>query len=99
MTAFERSFQGLSNDMQGLGLKTAQMFVLFRQSRNRGLRPLFEYGPKLNDTYQGLYTITQVNENGTVQMMIKNVEETINIRWLTPYSFREAAARKLLCLQ
>jgi hypothetical protein len=27
----------------------------------------------------------QVNENGTVQMMIKNVEDTINIRQLTPY--------------
>jgi hypothetical protein len=32
MAAFERSFQGLSNDMQGLGLKAAQMFVLFCQS-------------------------------------------------------------------
>jgi hypothetical protein len=25
MTAFERAFQELSNDLQGLGLKTAQM--------------------------------------------------------------------------
>jgi hypothetical protein len=46
MTAFERSFQGLSNDMQGLGLKTAQMFVLFRQSRNRG--------PRLNGTLDSI---------------------------------------------
>jgi hypothetical protein len=30
------------------------------------------------------YAITQVNENGAVQMMIKNVEDTINIRRLTP---------------
>jgi hypothetical protein len=35
--------------------------------------------------YQGPYSIKQVNENGTVQMMIKNVEDTINIRSLTPY--------------
>jgi hypothetical protein len=34
---------------------------------------------------QGPYIITQLNENGTVQMMIKNVEDTINIRRLTPY--------------
>jgi hypothetical protein len=34
---------------------------------------------------QGPFTITQVNETGTVQMMIKNVEDTINIRQLTPY--------------
>jgi hypothetical protein len=30
--------------------------------------------------YQGPFTITQVNENGTVRMTIKNVEDTINIR-------------------
>jgi hypothetical protein len=36
--------------------------------------------------YQGPFTITQVNENGTVRMMIKNVEDTINIgHRLTPY--------------
>jgi hypothetical protein len=35
--------------------------------------------------YQGPYTITNVNENGTVRMLIKNVEDTINIKRLTPY--------------
>jgi hypothetical protein len=40
---------------------------------------------KYETPYQGPFTITQVNENGTVQMMIKNVEDTINIRQLTPY--------------
>jgi hypothetical protein len=40
---------------------------------------------KYKTPYQGPYSITQVNENGTVQMMIKNVEDTINIRQLTPY--------------
>jgi hypothetical protein len=40
---------------------------------------------KYETPYQGPYTITQVNENGTVRMMIKNVEDTINIRRLTPY--------------
>jgi hypothetical protein len=40
---------------------------------------------KYETPYQGPYSITQVNENGTVRMMIKNVEDTINIRRLTPY--------------
>jgi hypothetical protein len=40
---------------------------------------------KYETPYQGPYTITQVNENGTVRMRIKNVEDTINIRRLTPY--------------
>jgi hypothetical protein len=40
---------------------------------------------KYETPYQGPYTITQNNESGTVQMMIKNVEDTINIRRLTPY--------------
>jgi hypothetical protein len=38
---------------------------------------------KCETPFQGPFTITQVNENGTVQMMIKNVEHTINIRRLT----------------
>jgi hypothetical protein len=40
---------------------------------------------KYETPHQVPYTITQVNENGTVQMMIKTVEDTINIRRLTPY--------------
>jgi hypothetical protein len=40
---------------------------------------------KYETPYQGPFTITQVNENGKVQIMIKNVEDTINIRQLTPY--------------
>jgi hypothetical protein len=35
---------------------------------------------KYETPYQGPFTITQVNENGPVQMMIKKVEDTINIR-------------------
>ena len=34
---------------------------------------------KYETPYQGPYTITQINENGTVQMKINNVEDTINI--------------------
>jgi hypothetical protein len=37
---------------------------------------------KYETPYQGPFTITQVNENGKVQIMIKNVEDTININLL-----------------
>jgi hypothetical protein len=40
---------------------------------------------KYETPYQGPYTVTSVNENGTVRMLIKNVEDTIRIRRLTPY--------------
>jgi hypothetical protein len=40
---------------------------------------------KYKTPYQGPYSITQVNENGTVGMMIKNVEDTVNTSRLTPY--------------
>ena len=40
---------------------------------------------KYETPFQGPYTITKVNENGTVRMLIKNVDDTINIRRLTPY--------------
>jgi hypothetical protein len=55
---------------------------------NVGDRVLLKRGTenKYATPYQGPFTLTpQVNENGTVQMMIKNVEDTINIRQLTPY--------------
>jgi hypothetical protein len=39
---------------------------------------------KYKTPYQGPYSITQVNEHGTVRMMIKKVEDTINIRRLVP---------------
>jgi hypothetical protein len=54
---------------------------------NLGDKVLIKRGKenKYKTPYQGPYTITQLNENGTLQMMIKNVEETINIRRLTPY--------------
>jgi hypothetical protein len=54
---------------------------------NIGDRVLLKRGTenKYERSYQGPFTITQVNENGTVQMMIKSVEDTINIRQLTPY--------------
>ena len=40
---------------------------------------------KYETPYQGPYTILQINDNGTVRMMVKNVEDTYNIRRLTPY--------------
>ena len=40
---------------------------------------------KYETLYQGPYIITQINENGTVRMKINDVEDTINIRRLTPY--------------
>ena len=35
--------------------------------------------------YQGPFVILKVNDNGTVRMQVKNVEDTYNIRHLTPY--------------
>jgi hypothetical protein len=55
---------------------------------NIGNKVLLKRGTenKYETPYQGPFTITKVNENGTVRMMIKNVaEDTINIRRLTPY--------------
>ena len=40
---------------------------------------------KYETPYQGPHTISQINENGTVRVVINNVEDTINIRRLTPY--------------
>ena len=34
---------------------------------------------------QGPFVILQVNDNGTVRMKVKDVEDTYNIRRLTPY--------------
>ena len=35
--------------------------------------------------YEGPYTILKINDNGTVQMKVKDVEDTYNICHLTPY--------------
>ena len=35
--------------------------------------------------YAGPYTILKINDNGTVRMKVKDVEDTYNIRRLTPY--------------
>jgi hypothetical protein len=35
--------------------------------------------------YEGPYTFTKVNDNGTVCLKVNNVEDTYNIRRLTPY--------------
>ena len=40
---------------------------------------------KYETPYQGPYTILQVNDNGTVRMKVKHVEDIYNIRRLTPY--------------
>jgi hypothetical protein len=58
-----------------------------RHTYNIGDKVLLNRGTenKYETLYKGPFTITQVNENGTVQMMLKNVEDTINIGQLTPY--------------
>ena len=40
---------------------------------------------KYETPYHGPYTILRVNENGTVRLKVKNVEDTYNIRRLFPY--------------
>ena len=40
---------------------------------------------KYETPYQGPYAILKINENGTVRMKINRVEDTYNIRRLTPY--------------
>jgi len=40
---------------------------------------------KYETPYQGPFLILKVNDNGTVRMRVKNVEDTYNIRRLTPY--------------
>jgi hypothetical protein len=66
---------------------TAENAKRIPHTYNVGDRVLLRRGTenKYETPFQGPFTITQVNENGTVQMMIKNVEDTINIRRLTPY--------------
>ena len=40
---------------------------------------------KYEAPYKGPYTINQINDNGTVRIKVDNVEDTYNIRRLTPY--------------
>lgn len=40
---------------------------------------------KYEAPYSGPYTILKVNDNGTVRLKVKNVEDTYNIRRLTPF--------------
>jgi hypothetical protein len=40
---------------------------------------------KYETPYSGPHIILKVNDNGTVRMQVKNVEDTYNIRRLTPY--------------
>jgi hypothetical protein len=40
---------------------------------------------KYESPYQGPYEILKVNDNGTVRLMVKSVEDTYNIRRLIPY--------------
>jgi transposase InsO family protein len=47
---------------------------------------------KYEAPYTGPHTILQVNDNGTVRMKVKNVEDTYNIRRLTPFYDAEAIA-------
>ena len=40
---------------------------------------------KYESPYSGPYSILQINDNGTVRMKVNNVEDTYNIRRITPY--------------
>jgi transposase InsO family protein len=40
---------------------------------------------KYETPYKGPYTILKVNDNGTVRIRVRNVEDTYNIRQITPY--------------
>jgi hypothetical protein len=40
---------------------------------------------KYEAPYEGPYTITKVNDNGTVRLKVNNVEDTYNIWRLTPH--------------
>ena len=41
---------------------------------------------KYEQPYSGPHTILKVFDNGTVRMQVKNVEDTYNIRRLTPFT-------------
>ena len=43
---------------------------------------------KVEDKYEGPYTITTVHCNGTVRIQRGSISERINIRRLTPYILR-----------
>jgi transposase InsO family protein len=40
---------------------------------------------KYETPYEGPYTVLKVNDNGTVRLKVRNVEDTYNIRHRTPY--------------
>ena len=40
---------------------------------------------KYETPYEGPYTVLKVNDNGTVRLKVRNVEDTYNIRRLAPY--------------
>jgi hypothetical protein len=40
---------------------------------------------KYEAPYEGPYTILKINDNGTVRLKVKNVEDTYNIRRLIPF--------------
>ena len=46
---------------------------------------------KYESPYQGPFNILKVNDNGTVCLMVKSVEDTYNIRRLIPYQSPTAA--------
>jgi hypothetical protein len=85
----EANWEYISAQEQNIILKNTEAEKAKRISHtyNVGDKVLTKRGTenKCKTPYQGPYTSTQVNENGTVQMMIKNVEDTINIRRLTSY--------------
>ena len=40
---------------------------------------------KMEAPFSGPHEILQVNDNGTVRMLVGSVEDTYNIRWIKPY--------------
>ena len=52
-----------------------------------GVRVLLRRGTenKYESPYQGPFNILKVNDNGTVRLMVKSVEDTYNVRRLVPY--------------
>jgi hypothetical protein len=52
---------------------------------------------KYEAPFEGPYTVLRVNDNGTVRLRVRNVEDTINIRRLTPYHNEDAIDHRGEC--
>jgi hypothetical protein len=52
---------------------------------------------KYETPYQGPFTVLKVNDNGTVRLKVKNIEDTYNIRRLTPYTSPDSSNHGGVC--